>query len=741
MESNTRQISVKTITGEVKVIQVGPNVPVTEFKKQVAQAFGVAVDRQRLICGGRLLKDEHLISEYVKEDGQTVHLMIRAEGSGPAPNPSSTQSGPQGGPIQIDQMIASMMSNIFPGAQLFSTGQVIVPPVPGVPRPNVPFPGNPSNPSNVSNPPNASNAPNAPNAPNPPHTNSVPGQGRNPIEIALPFDHVHNIGLIINDLNGPNSSFPPPRMPQLPVQRNPLVLLGGFLYNYQFQLQRLLPFLSRTADLMQRESLITDPSERLMLQNLGQRVGNALNELNLATSPVISLLQQIQIGNGPGQFQLRMGNVPVASEVRPEPNPNLPNPLNPPNPPNPLNSLNPAAFFGNIASNLIPGLSQMLDPRGSNLNPQGSSPGPQRPVANPQSTGVNVQEANPQNMLAQFMPMIGQMLGGGPNMTLRELLNTLQMHDEEESLPMMEFFYNLNLSEIISFASGNWEVIQRQRPAVRQSLLRIMENDTLQGRQRIVTILLDYMQRQYSIPPQFQNLLRPNFSPQDCINRIGNSWLLKIVNLVLDYQGTSFTAELKKALELMVGNYAYEMSQNLEGGLNVVLQVIQFQMQAGMARLIPPEFSGMVSGAILGILNTYVNRAFEIYNEWASSNRTQEEAKDSPQTPAASLLATWQETIDRDVALDVPSQRPFSRSYTESDIFTQPAPPPSLQQLFLRTMTEGFNAAGVSPVPSSAPAEVVTEFINHLVLNTRERLQEDQDFRSGRFQYLDIIKK
>ena len=68
MESSTRQISVKTITGEVKVVQVGPHVPVSEFKAKVSEAFNIPIDKQRLICQGKLLKDEHLISEYVKED-------------------------------------------------------------------------------------------------------------------------------------------------------------------------------------------------------------------------------------------------------------------------------------------------------------------------------------------------------------------------------------------------------------------------------------------------------------------------------------------------------------------------------------------------------------------------------------------------------------------------------------------------------------------------------------------------
>lgn len=38
--------------------------PVSLFKEKVADAFGVPVGQQRLIFRGKVLKDEHLLSEY-----------------------------------------------------------------------------------------------------------------------------------------------------------------------------------------------------------------------------------------------------------------------------------------------------------------------------------------------------------------------------------------------------------------------------------------------------------------------------------------------------------------------------------------------------------------------------------------------------------------------------------------------------------------------------------------------------
>jgi hypothetical protein len=51
-------------------------------------------------------------------------------------------------------------------------------------------------------------------------------------------------------------------MPQLQVERNTVVLLGSYLTNLNLQLQRLAPMMSRTGDLMQRESLLTSDAER-----------------------------------------------------------------------------------------------------------------------------------------------------------------------------------------------------------------------------------------------------------------------------------------------------------------------------------------------------------------------------------------------------------------------------------------------------------------------------------------------
>lgn len=101
---------------------------------------------------------------------------------------------------------------------------------------------------------------------------------------------------------GYNSSFPGPVMPPTGLPRNSLVMLGGFLYAYQFQMLRLIPFLSRLADLLQRESQMTSPQDRLQTQMLANQIGKALNEISLATTPVVDLFKNLTIGERPGEY-------------------------------------------------------------------------------------------------------------------------------------------------------------------------------------------------------------------------------------------------------------------------------------------------------------------------------------------------------------------------------------------------------------------------------------------------------
>ena len=812
METGQRLVNIKTISGEVKSTQVPVHISVPDFKIKVSELFNVPLDKQRLICSGKLLKDDQTLADHIKEDGQTVHLMVRADQpSGGVEPPPVSQSGPsappQQVPFQLDRLINSMVAGLVPGAQILpgvqgrpggvniNFGQIFGPAGPAGPMgapgpmsqasPPVPNPGNFNpNPSEV--PPNTTDQSN--NLRQPLHSQAhQPGHPHRHVEISLPFDRVHHLGGLVNEMHGSGASFPPPRMPMLPFQRNPMTLLGGFLHNYELQVLRFLPFVSRVSDLLQRESLITDPNERAQLQALVQRVSAGLNEISAATTPVAAMLSQLQIGQAPGQFHLRIGNMNISQEVRPggaqsaqASNPNLnSNPANssapPSNPPQssgpsapavpnvPNSSSSPANLpFGssnspmandavnamnpmNLLSSLFSGgnnpLAMMM---AGQMGPGGFPPAGPLGQAGPSGSPQSSMQGAP-NLLS-MMPMFSQILGGpgSEGLTLRELINSLEMHDEEESLPLMDFFYNLRIPEVMSLASGNWEPIERQRDSVRENLVRLMEQDSAEGRERIVMILLNYIQRQYAVPAEFNDRLTPGFDPIEMINSLGRRWLLEMINHVMDYSGSQFASELKKLLFLMIGNYTHEMSRNIQGGMATVQNMMQVQMATAIGRMIPPEFAGLIQGLIGGLIGGYLTSSNGIYVEWLNNRRLQDEAGDAneSQTPAGSLLATWRETLERDSRVEISQQAPFSRSYLASDIFAQGSGlTPNLQQVFENVLNSSLAENSTAVSDQRVPSEVVQEFVQNWTRGVRERISHDGDFRNGRFEGLDKLRK
>ncbi|KAL6661914.1 hypothetical protein ACP70R_001298 [Stipagrostis hirtigluma subsp. patula] len=79
---STIEINVKTLDSQVHKLRVGKNAPVSVLKEKILEATGVPLDQQRLIFRGRVLKDDHLLSEYHLEDGYTLHLVARRAAEG-----------------------------------------------------------------------------------------------------------------------------------------------------------------------------------------------------------------------------------------------------------------------------------------------------------------------------------------------------------------------------------------------------------------------------------------------------------------------------------------------------------------------------------------------------------------------------------------------------------------------------------------------------------------------------------
>jgi uncharacterized ubiquitin-like protein YukD len=85
----TVEIKVKTLDSQTYTLRVDKCMPVPALKEQIATVTGVLSDQQRLICRGKVLKDDQLLSAYHVEDGHTLHLVVRQ----PLQHPPSFMAG------------------------------------------------------------------------------------------------------------------------------------------------------------------------------------------------------------------------------------------------------------------------------------------------------------------------------------------------------------------------------------------------------------------------------------------------------------------------------------------------------------------------------------------------------------------------------------------------------------------------------------------------------------------------
>lgn len=71
------EIKIKTLDSQVYSCNVDQNISVPALKEHVATLTGVPAENQRLICRGKVLKDDHTLMDYNVEDGHTLHLVTR----------------------------------------------------------------------------------------------------------------------------------------------------------------------------------------------------------------------------------------------------------------------------------------------------------------------------------------------------------------------------------------------------------------------------------------------------------------------------------------------------------------------------------------------------------------------------------------------------------------------------------------------------------------------------------------
>nr|GMD10913.1 large proline-rich protein BAG6 isoform X1 [Ipomoea batatas] len=77
LSPSTVNINIKTLDSRTYAFDVDKNMQVSALKEKVATETGVPVAQQRLIFRGKALMDDHILSEYHLENGDTLHLVIR----------------------------------------------------------------------------------------------------------------------------------------------------------------------------------------------------------------------------------------------------------------------------------------------------------------------------------------------------------------------------------------------------------------------------------------------------------------------------------------------------------------------------------------------------------------------------------------------------------------------------------------------------------------------------------------
>ena len=81
-------------------------------------------------------------------------------------------------------------------------------------------------------------------------------------------------------------------------------MLGAYISNLAFEMQRMIPFMQRCGDLLQCESLLDSAESRRQTTGLTNTVGCMLEELAKVTGATAHLYKQIDLGSQPGNAKV-----------------------------------------------------------------------------------------------------------------------------------------------------------------------------------------------------------------------------------------------------------------------------------------------------------------------------------------------------------------------------------------------------------------------------------------------------
>ena len=109
--SSEVSLTIKCVGAECCQLRVALDLSVRDLKQAVAAQMDVPVERQRLIYGGQVLKDDLPLRHYKLEDGVVVHLVARPEGAtANAANDEPPAAEPRRPPKLLSLLVSSLLA-------------------------------------------------------------------------------------------------------------------------------------------------------------------------------------------------------------------------------------------------------------------------------------------------------------------------------------------------------------------------------------------------------------------------------------------------------------------------------------------------------------------------------------------------------------------------------------------------------------------------------------------------------
>ena len=464
------------------------------------------------------------------------------------------------------------------------------------------------------------------------------------------------IGAIVNALMGPGAGFPEPLMPPLNLPRNSLTSIGVYLHNYQFQLTRLVPFISRLADLLQREALVATPRERIQMQVMAHHVGQALHEIVYATAPIAHLVRDIQIGEEPGSF--RMINRPnidlapfAASHVLPEAAGAVQRPpgvtivvAEPPPQMRPVEHHLHEAQEKELVDTLGTVKSKLTEI--SALPRQDSEP-------------TLMQKAR---TLADFVKArIDQILAQKAwHARMREVLPDMLPCEKTQEKILLEILYGVPLHEGYELLKGNFEALVVAIPPILRILVTLMSGRfDPEARKTMCRNMIEELKGAVIVPNEIKSNMLPGFDPVCAIERmlepIFNEILQELVEFDRHRDRTRLAEKIRFLLIKMIGESIAELSEGFNNEVADVEVLIKHNIGV-LLRKFNSDGLGIVLDNLLSkyLYDVMINKAYSLYKseeskrkEEARSKKQEEEKKPASPQKSPTVLPKAPEEIKK----------------------------------------------------------------------------------------------